>query len=39
MLNPLCFYCLAALIQCGNLDITKDPTTVVAGGTCLDQRK
>ena len=37
--NSSCFYCLAALVHRVNPDITEDPTTVEAGGTCIDQRK
>ncbi len=37
--NTSCFYCLAALVHHVNPDITEDPTTVEAGGTCVNQRK
>ena len=39
MTNPLCFYCLPALVCRGNSDITEDPMTVAAEGTRMEQRK
>jgi hypothetical protein len=39
MSNPLCFYCLSALVHCRNPDITENPTTIEAGGTRVEQHK